>query len=107
RFLSERGRHAQAVEEYLAALAAAPHDPIVHGLLALELAHLKSFDAAEHHAQQAIGLSPDAGFPYFALASVRRRQGRWAEAVVCIEAALERSPESAAFWMLLASIRTS
>jgi hypothetical protein len=53
-------------------LAKAPHDPSLHGLLALELAHLGELDSAQGHAEEAIGLSPDAGFPYFALAIVWR-----------------------------------
>lgn len=104
-FFSERGRHQDAVREYLAHLSHEPEDGFVHACLAMNLAWLQRFEDAYHHAGQAIQLRPEDCFSYLAMADVAYRHRQMPEAAMWIDEALERDPQNAKCFQLLAAIR--
>jgi tetratricopeptide (TPR) repeat protein len=98
--LFHQSRHQQAVDEYRQHLLEEPNDPQGHAHLALCLAELRELDAATEHAQQAIGLAPDVGFPHFVLARVMVLRNRISEANKAIDAAIALDPHVPMFFYL-------
>ena len=98
--LFHQSRHQQAVDEYRRHLLEEPNDPEGHAHLALCLAELRQLDAATEHAEQAIGLAPDVGFPQFVLARVMSLRNRIPEAKSAIDAAIALEPHVPMFFYL-------
>lgn len=90
--LASQSRHAPAIEEYRRHLLDRPDDPQAHAHLALSLAALEDFPQATHHAQQAVALAPDEGFPHYVLASVFAQRNRLADARRAIDEAIRLEP---------------
>jgi tetratricopeptide (TPR) repeat protein len=86
------GRHSDAEREYRYALAAAPNDASIYGLLAHCLLAEKKFSEAVEAAREAISLRPDLKIGYSALASVCMCDGRLAEGAQAIARAIELDP---------------
>lgn len=88
---ADRCRQARKAAERASTLA--PHKPAVHLASALICYWCdKDFEAALRELDQAKGLHADLGEVWEAEAWIRRRQGRWAEAVASFRAALELKP---------------
>ena len=83
------------MEQFLAALEAAPNDPRVHFNLGLAYRTLEQFDRAQHHYQRAIALDPASPDYRNSLGIVHFMEGRYAAAVDAFAAALERAPANA------------
>jgi Putative Zn-dependent protease, contains TPR repeats len=103
RFLMQQGRYEQAEQELRQAVAAAPDDAYVRGLLATALGQQEKKHAeALQEAQETIRLAPDWPFGHFVLALVHNAMGRHKQAEAAIRESLRLDPLSADAWGLLA-----
>lgn len=102
--LYQQSRHELAEGELRQALAADPHDPFAHALLALCLNEREKFDAATTEARQAIHLGPDFPFAHYAHARVLYDRNRHPEALAAIQEAIRLDSTDADYFSLLGSI---
>lgn len=104
--LMEQGRTEMAEQELRRALGEDPHDFFAHALLALCLAEMGKAREGEalSEAQEAVGLAPDLGFSYYALARVHLSAGRDAEAERAIREAIALDPDEPDFRGVLAAV---
>lgn len=124
--LFERRRHALAIREFQAELAAAPDDAPTHAMISLCQTQLRQFADARASAETAITADPAYDWGYYALAwalyddhaFASRRPGdipvmtlvdnreacRLKPALQAVDAALQLSPEKAVLWALKAMI---
>ncbi len=98
--LLQQSRPRQAIDEYRQHLVEDPNDPQAHAHLALCLGELEQYGEATEHAQQAIGLAPDAGFPHFVAAHIFAQRNRLDEAKKAIDQAIELEPYFPSFFYL-------
>ncbi|MGD9856605.1 MAG: tetratricopeptide repeat protein [Planctomycetaceae bacterium] len=102
--LLQQSRPQQAMDEYRRHLLEEPNDPQAHAHLALCLGELKQYEAATQHAEQAIGLAPDAGFPHFVAAHIDVKRNRLGRAKAAIDQAIELEPYFPSFFYLRGAI---
>lgn len=101
--LSAEGRHAEAIAQYEAALAAQPDDPKV--LFALgNTAHALGLAApAEQFFRRVLALEPERREALVNLANLLRGMGQFDAAIALLEPALAREPESPELQLTLGS----
>ena len=103
--LFQQSRHELAENELRQALAADPHDPFAHALLALCLNEREEFEAATTEVRQAIHLAPDFPFAHYAHARVLYDRNRHQEALAAIQEAIRLDSTDADYFALFASIQ--
>ncbi len=102
RFTKE-GRHAEAIDCYQQALAAAPADPHVLFALGNTAKALGMPKPAEIFFRQVLAIAPERVEALMNLANLLRANGQPASARALLEPALDRNPESAEIWLTLGS----
>lgn len=102
RFTKE-GRHAEAIDCYQQALAAAPADPHVLFALGNTAKALGMPKPAEVFFRQVLAIAPERVEALTNLANLLRANGQPASARELLEPALIRNPESAEIWLTLGS----
>jgi len=102
RFTKE-GRHAEAIDCYRQALAAAPSDPHVLFALGNTARALGMPKPAEAFFRQVLEIAPERIEALTNLANLLRANGQGASARALLEPALARNPKSAELWLTLGS----
>jgi tetratricopeptide (TPR) repeat protein len=105
--LFEQSRYDLAEKELRQELAADPHHPHAHALLALCLAEREEFKEATEEAQLAIAHAPDYPFAHYAHASILHDRNRYDEALVSAKEAVRLDPGEAMYYGMLAAILMS
>jgi tetratricopeptide (TPR) repeat protein len=100
---SKAGRHAEAIDCYQQALAAAPSDPHVLFALGNTARALGMPKPAETFFRQVLAIAPERIEALTNLANLLRANGQQASARALLEPALARNPKSAELWTTLGS----
>jgi tetratricopeptide (TPR) repeat protein len=101
--LTKAGRHAEAIDCYQQALAAAPSDPHVLFALGNTARALGMPKPAEVFFRQVLAIAPERVEALTNLANLLRANGQPAAARALLEPALARNPQSAELWLTLGS----
>jgi tetratricopeptide (TPR) repeat protein len=101
--LSRQGRHAEAIDCYHQALAAAPSDPHVLFALGNTAKALGMPKPAEMFFRQVLAIEPERVEALTNLANLLRANGQTDSARALLEPALARNPKSAELWLTLGS----
>lgn len=102
--LSAKGQHAQAIERFEQALAAAPDDTRVLFALGNTARVLGLVRPAETFFRRVLALEPERLEALINLANLLRSQGQFEAAEQLLTPALARNPESAELWLTLGSV---
>jgi len=105
--LMRQDRGDEAIRELHAALAEDSEDATAHACLAQLHAERGAWKEGDDHARQAVALTPDSPFVYYALAKVFFHRQRFPEAASAIEEAIRLDPYDADSFSLLAAIHMS
>lgn len=100
---SKEGRHAEAIDCYQQALAAAPANPHVLFALGNTAKALGMPTPAEAFFRQVLAIEPERVEALTNLANLLRANGQPAAAQALLEPALARNPQSAELWLTLGS----
>jgi Flp pilus assembly protein TadD len=100
---SKAGRHAEAIDCYQQALAAAPSDPHVLFALGNTARALGMPKPAEVFFRQVLAIAPERVEALTNLANLLRANNQAASARALLEPALDRNPQSAELWLTLGS----
>lgn len=101
--LEQQGKHPQAIQRYLEAIALDPQQDEAHYHLGCLYMMQDEVELAAHHLELAIKHQSDREEYYVALAEVYFCQGLNASAEDCLHRALELAPEQSAYWLQYAS----
>lgn len=93
--LAMKGRHADAVKQFAAALALEPKNAAVHNEMGLSLEELRQLDSAIAEFEAATRIKPDLVEAWQNLASARGKKGDRAGAVKALDAAVKANPTNA------------
>ena len=100
-FLSIMARHSEAVHELQLALALDPLSPVVHLQLGNSLQQAREYDQALEQYNEALKIDPKFSLPFYAIYWIYRRQGKFAESIPPLRAAVQSWSESDDDWMAL------
>jgi len=93
--LAKLGRHAEAADQYRAALRASPDDLAAWHALGLSLAEHGDFAGAEHAFRRATWLDPGAAASWSNLGMMLKIAGRFDEAIAAHDRAVALAPDAA------------
>jgi len=101
--LADRGRHAEAIEQFERALAARPNDAHVLFALGRTAEVIGHGAAAEAFFRRVLDREPDRIEALVNLANLMRKSARTGEIIALLTPALERAPDRAELWLTLGS----
>lgn len=93
--LFERGRFAEAGEQFRQALGSDPNDPTAKSWLALCLLEERKLEEATRLAEESVHAAPDDEFSHYALARTLWARRRPREALACVREAIRLQPYDA------------
>jgi TolB-like protein/DNA-binding winged helix-turn-helix (wHTH) protein/Tfp pilus assembly protein PilF len=88
-FLSLMARHPEAIRELQIAVALDPLSPVVHLQFGNTLQQARQYDQALDQYQEALKIDPKFSLPFHAMHWAYRRQGKFAESIEPLRAALQ------------------
>jgi Tfp pilus assembly protein PilF len=93
--LAEKGRDAEAIEEWIALAAANPDEALIHNNLGAALTRTGKYEEAIPEFEKALEINPQYNLVHINLANALMKAGRTDEALRQYQIALEAYPESA------------